>query len=69
MLVERLTAPMQAMGVAFSASLFGVLGSLIMGVLLVAVRNCTGELVSLLDTRTTFPDRLRRRRGQCRRHP
>lgn len=54
MLVERLTAPMQAMGVAFSASLFGVLGSLIMGVLLVAVRNCTGELVSLLDTRTTF---------------
>lgn len=54
MLVERLTAPMQAMGVAFSASLFGVLGSLIMGVLLVAVRNCSGELVSLLDTRTTF---------------
>ena len=30
-LVSRLTEPMRAMGVAFSASLFGVLGSLIMG--------------------------------------
>lgn len=54
MLVERLTSPMQAMGVAFSASLFGVLGSLVMGVLLVGVRNCTGELNSLLETRVTY---------------
>lgn len=53
-LIERLTAPMQAMGVAFSASLFGVLGSLIMGVLQVGVRNCSGELVALLDTRVTY---------------
>lgn len=53
-LVERLTAPMQAMGVAFSASLFGVLGSLIMGILQVGVRNCSGELVALLDTRVTY---------------
>lgn len=53
-LVERLTSPMQAMGVAFSASLFGVLGSLVMGVLLVGVRNCAGELNSLLDTRVTY---------------
>lgn len=53
-LVERLTSPMQAMGVAFSASLFGVLGSLVMGVLLVGVRNCTGELNSLLETRVTY---------------
>lgn len=54
MLVERLTSPMQAMGVAFSASLFGVLGSLVMGVLLVGVRNCAGELNSLLDSRVTY---------------
>ena len=54
LLVERLTSPMQAMGVAFSASLFGVLGSLVMGVLLVGVRNCTGELNSLLDSRVTY---------------
>ena len=53
-LVERLTSPMQAMGVAFSASLFGVLGSLIMGVLLVFVRNCTGEMNSLIDSRVTY---------------
>lgn len=53
-LVERLISPMQAMGVAFSASLFGVLGSLIMGVLLVGVRNCSGTLNSLLDSRATY---------------
>jgi hypothetical protein len=54
MLVERLTAPMQAMGVAFSASLFGVLGSLIMGVLLVGLRNASGELNSMLESRVSF---------------
>jgi hypothetical protein len=54
LLVERLTSPMQAMGVAFSASLFGVLGSLVMGVLLVGVRNCSGELNSLLESRVTY---------------
>jgi hypothetical protein len=54
MLVERLTAPMQAMGVAFSASLFGVLGSLIMGVLLVGLRNASGELNSMLESRVTY---------------
>lgn len=54
MLVERLTAPMQAMGVAFSASLFGVLGSLIMGVLLVGLRNASGELNSMLESRITY---------------
>lgn len=54
MLVERLTAPMQAMGVAFSASLFGVLGSLIMGVLLVGLRNASGELNSMLESRISY---------------
>ena len=53
-LVEHLTAPMQAMGVAFSASLFGVLGSLIMGVLLVSVKNCSAELVSILRSRVAI---------------
>lgn len=53
-LVERLVAPMQSMGVAFSSSLFGVVGSLIMGVLSVGVRNCSGELVGLLETRITY---------------
>jgi biopolymer transport protein ExbB/TolQ len=53
-LVENLTAPMKAMGVAFSASLFGVLGSLIMGVLLVGVKNCSAELSSILRSRVAM---------------
>jgi biopolymer transport protein ExbB/TolQ len=53
-LVENLTAPMKAMGVAFSASLFGVLGSLIMGVLLVGVKNCSAELTSILRSRVAM---------------
>jgi hypothetical protein len=53
-LVERLTSPMQAMGVAFSASLFGVLGSLIMGLLLVAVRSASSDLVALVQSGTSL---------------
>lgn len=53
-LVARLTAPMQAMGVAFSASLFGVLGSLIMGVLMVSVKGASSDLVSLVQSDTSF---------------
>ncbi len=52
-LVARLTAPMQAMGVAFSASLFGVLGSLIMGALMVAVRSASSDLVALVQSGTS----------------
>jgi len=53
-LVARLTAPMQAMGVAFSASLFGVLGSLIMGALMVAVRSASSDLVALVQSGTSL---------------
>lgn len=53
-LVTRLTSPMQAMGVAFSASLFGVLGSLIMGVLMVGVRSAASDLVSLVQSGTSY---------------
>lgn len=53
-LVARLTTPMQAMGVAFSASLFGVLGSLIMGVLMVSVKGASSDLVSLVQSDTSF---------------
>lgn len=53
-LVARLTTPMQAMGVAFSASLFGVLGSLIMGVLMVGVKSATSDLVSLVQSGTSY---------------
>lgn len=53
-LVARLTAPMQAMGVAFSASLFGVLGSLIMGVLMVGVKGASTDLVSFVQSDTAL---------------
>lgn len=52
-LVTRLTEPMKAMGVAFSASLFGVLGSLIMSMLMVFIKSATVELVSLLENRVS----------------
>ena len=53
-LVERLSAPMKAMGVAFSASLFGVLGSLIMSVLMVGVKRCSSELVGMVHSRLVY---------------
>ena len=52
-LVTRLTEPMKAMGVAFSASLFGVLGSLIMSMLMVFIKSATVELISLLENRVS----------------
>jgi len=57
-LVARLTEPMRAMGVAFSASLFGVLGSLIMGMLMVFIKSATVELVSMLQTRSSILTKL-----------
>jgi len=53
-LVGRLVAPMKSMGVAFSASLFGVLGSMFIGVLLVFVKGAAAELVSLVHSRISW---------------
>ncbi len=50
-LVTRLTEPMKAMGIAFSASLFGVFGSLFMGVLMVSVRGAASDLSSILHSK------------------
>ncbi len=50
-LVENLTTPMRAMGVAFSASLFGVMGSLYMGVLMVSIKSAMSDLVGILQAR------------------
>jgi len=57
-LVARLTEPMRAMGVAFSASLFGVLGSLIVGMLMVFIKSATVELVSMLQNRCSLLTKL-----------
>jgi hypothetical protein len=53
-LVDRLSSPMKSMGVAFSASLFGVLGSLVMSVLMVSVKRCAGELVGAMHSRLVY---------------
>jgi hypothetical protein len=53
-LVTNLTGPMKAMGVAFSASLFGVAGSMIMGVLLVGVRSASAELIAQVQADTSY---------------
>lgn len=49
-LVERMKAPMYSMGIAFSASLYGLLGSIILGFMMVAIRRCMQDVVSLLGS-------------------
>lgn len=49
-MIERMKAPMQSMGIAFSASLFGLLGSIILGFMMVGIRRCMGDIVSLLGS-------------------
>lgn len=49
-MVARMRAPMRSMGIAFSASLFGLLGSIILGFMMVAVRRCNQEVLSLLGS-------------------
>jgi hypothetical protein len=49
-MIERMKAPMQSMGIAFSASLFGLLGSIILGFMMVAMRRFAGEILSLLGS-------------------
>ena len=50
-LVSRLVAPMKSLGIAFSASMFGVFGSLLAGLLMVSVKAATNELSSILESR------------------
>ncbi|MCB5185933.1 hypothetical protein LG201_12035 [Methylobacillus gramineus] len=49
-MVARMRAPMRSMGIAFSASLYGLLGSIILGFMMVAVRRCSQEVLSLLGS-------------------
>lgn len=52
-LTSRLVSPMKAMGVAFSASLFGVGGSLLMGIMMVSLRGASSHLTSTLHAKIT----------------
>ncbi len=45
-LISDLTKPLKGMGTAFSASMFGLLGSLCLGLTMVNVRRCTEEFLT-----------------------
>lgn len=49
-MIERMKAPMQSMGIAFSASMFGLLGSIILGLMMVGTRRLQGDIVSLMSS-------------------
>jgi hypothetical protein len=49
-MIERMKAPMQSMGIAFSASMFGLLGSIIMGLMMVGLRRLQGDMFSVLSS-------------------
>ena len=49
-MIERMKAPMQSMGIAFSASLFGLLGSIILGLMMVALRRFQNDIHGVLSS-------------------
>jgi hypothetical protein len=49
-MVNRMEAPMHSMGIAFSASMYGLLGSIILGFMMVSVRRCISEIMSNLGS-------------------
>ncbi|MGB2831421.1 MAG: hypothetical protein WBC07_00600 [Methylotenera sp.] len=49
-MVKRMEAPMHSMGIAFSASMYGLMGSIILGFMMVSVRRCMGEILSILGS-------------------
>jgi hypothetical protein len=49
-MVQRMEAPMHSMGIAFSASMYGLLGSLVLSFMMVSVRRCMGEIISTLGS-------------------
>ena len=49
-MIERMKAPMQSMGIAFSASMFGLLGSIILGLMMVGIRRLQGDMFSVLSS-------------------
>lgn len=49
-MIERMKAPMQSMGIAFSASMFGLLGSIILGLMMLGLRRLQGDIISTLGS-------------------
>ncbi|RMF44569.1 MAG: hypothetical protein D6751_08850 [Deltaproteobacteria bacterium] len=48
MMIERLKAPMSSMGIAFSTSMFGLLGSIVIGLMMLGIRRLQGDIMSTL---------------------
>jgi hypothetical protein len=49
-MIDRMKAPMQSMSIAFSASMFGLLGSIILGLMMVGIRRFQGDIAALLGS-------------------
>lgn len=49
-MIERMKAPMQSMSIAFSASMFGLLGSIILGLMMLGIRRLQGDIISKLGS-------------------
>ena len=49
-MIERMKAPMQSMAIAFSASMYGLLGSIILGLMMLGIRRLQGDITSLLGS-------------------
>lgn len=60
-LVGELRKPLAGMGIAFSASMFGLVGSLMLGMILLTVRRYTRTIMA--DARTVFHELTERIRG------
>jgi|GEM_PF-797881 len=49
-MITRMKAPMQSMAIAFSASMFGLLGSIVLGLMMVGLRRLQGDIFSVLSS-------------------
>ena len=49
-MIEKMKAPMSSMAIAFSASMFGLLGSIILGLMMVGIRRLQGDVYSVLSS-------------------
>lgn len=49
-MVNKMEAPMHSMGIAFSASMYGLMGSIILSFMMVSVRRCVSEIHSVLGS-------------------
>jgi len=52
-MIERMKAPMTSMGIAFSTSMFGLLGSIVIGLMMLGIRRIQGDIFSVLTSEVT----------------